>query len=213
MNRMKKETKIQFGIIIALLIILSIMCIIYFNSASSNSNVSTENWSDITVRESGQDVSLISTDAEVKSALTEKVELHATYYLQECYIQENQIVDEGEKILLYSNGEYLNAPYKCVISSINIPEIGAQCKNENYIEISSLNMLSASLSVDESVIDNITIGDIVSIEITAFDDKVLEGYVTKISSIGSAGKFTVNVEFENDGEVMIGMGSKICLKK
>lgn len=210
---MSKKTKIQIGVIVVLTMILIIMCIIYFKGAESEPSQANIELTDMMSNQFDNSAStMITSNAEIKSALTENIELHATYYLQECYVKENQVVEEGENILLYTNGEYLTAPYKCVISSINIPNIEEQCTNEHYIEISSLNILSVSVMVDEDTIDNISVGNTATIEIIAFDDKILEGSVTKISSIGSGGKFTVNIEFENDGEIMIGMSSKVSIK-
>lgn len=63
--------------------------------------------------------------------------------------------------------------------------------------------------MDETKIESIQLGQKASIEVTAYEDKILEGNVTHISSTASNGKFTVTVEFENDGNIMIGMTAKV----
>lgn len=211
---MDKETKIQVGIIVVLLIVLIIMCVIYFsdndNKGLSKDEIGSFDMETTTVT-SDEDSTLVTSSSEIKSALTENVELHATYYLEECYVQENEVVEAGANILKYTNGTYLTAPYKCVISALNIPESSGQCTNEHYVEISSVNILSVSLNVDESIVDQVSIGDEATITVSAFEDKTLTGNVTKISSIGSNGKFEVTVEFENDGDIMLGMSSKVSI--
>ena len=154
----------------------------------------------------------IQTTSEVISSLTEKIELHATYYLEECYIDTNQQLKSGDNILKYTNGTYLTAPYDCVIGEINLPNDGEKCTNNNYIEISSSSLLAVQFKVDETKINEISIGQEVKIEIKAYDNKILIGNITNISSTASNGNFTVTAEFENDGDVMIGMTADITIE-
>ena len=60
-----------------------------------------------------------------------------------------------------------------------------------------------------SKISSVSLGQSASVSISAFEDKTLEGVVTNISSTASNGKFTVTVEFDNDGDVMLGMTAGI----
>ncbi|MBR3002918.1 MAG: HlyD family efflux transporter periplasmic adaptor subunit [Clostridia bacterium] len=153
----------------------------------------------------------ISQTAEIKSATDEKVELHATYYLEEVYVEENQYVDAGTNILKYTNGTYLTAPYNCCIVKLNVPEVNAQCTNSHYVEIESTNILTVSMKVDESNINNISVGKEAKIEISSLG-KTYTGYVTHIGSTASNGKFEVNIEFENDGNVKLGMTSTVTME-
>lgn len=152
---------------------------------------------------------ILQTTAEVISGLSEKVELHATYYLSECYVQNNQEVKQGENILKYTNGTYLVAPYDCIITELNIPSENEECTNNHYVSISSSNTLAVKLKVDESKISKFYIGQSVIIKVSALDNKVFEGYITKISSTASNGKFTITAQFENDESVKLGMSSSV----
>lgn len=154
---------------------------------------------------------ILSTTSEVKSSLTENVELHATYYLEESYVTTNQKIKSGENILKYTNGKYLTAPYDCVITNINIPNEEGQCTNEHYIEISSVNNLQVQFRIDETKVNSIKLGQEATIEIGAYENKILQGYITKISSTASNGRFTVTVEFENDGEILLGMTANVTI--
>ncbi len=216
---MKEKIDIRILIIIVLLIILIIMLYFYFTEDSNetfdnmNFDVSeTIDSSDSITSTTSTTTTIVNTTAEVSSSLTENIELHSTYYLEESYVQTNQLVEAGEYILQYTNGTYLTAPYDCVITKINIPDEEGQCTNEHYIQISSYNALMVQFKVDETKIDKISLGQEATIEITAYDDKVLTGNVTNISSTASNGKFTVTVEFENDGDIMIGMTANVEIK-
>ena len=105
----------------------------------------------------------------------------------------------------------LVAPYDCVITEINIPESGEKCTNEHYVKIASNNTLSVQFKVDETKVSSISLGQSANVSFSAFEDKFLEAVVTNVSSTASNGKFTVTVEFDNDGDVMLGMTAEVCL--
>ena len=153
------------------------------------------------------------------SSLTEKLELNTYRYFGEMLVEENQFVAEGEKILKYTNGTYLYAPYDLVVKSVLVPGENEICKSSHYIEVVDINNLILTLDVDESEISSIKIGQDVSITINDEDKKTLEGKVTKINELGiyasNGSKFTSIIGFENDGNVKIGMSAscKITIDK
>ena len=204
-----KKIDFRIPIIIVLTIILVVM--VYFYYKDDNANIQSDNSKVVSENSSSSKKTTITTTAEISSALNEKIELHATYYLEESYVSVNQLVKKGENILKYTNGTYLTAPYDLIVTKINIPDVSGQCTNSHYIEVSSNNVLSTSFKVSESKISSISLGDEAIIKISALDDKEIEGVVTDISSTASNGKFTVTVEFENDGNIMIGMTANISI--
>lgn len=218
---MKRKIDLRILIIFVLTIILIIMCYFYFknnsNGATNNIQMDTSeinsNAETSSTNNKNPNVVISSGTSEVSSRITEKLELHATYYLEESYIQTNQLIKAGENILKYTNGTYLTAPYDCVITEINIPDKEAKCTNDHYVQISSNNTLMVKFNVDETKIDTISLGQEASVKISAYENKVLDGVVTNISSTASNGKFTVTVEFENDGEVKIGMTTVVTIKQ
>ena len=153
----------------------------------------------------------LSSTSEVKAALIENVELHATYYLEEAYVEENSYVAKGENILKYTNGTYLTAPYDCYIVELNVPDEEGKVLNSHYVQIQSKNILTVSMKIDETKINKVNVGDEVQITVSAID-KTYTGYITHIGSTASNGKFTIDIEFENDGNVKLGMTSTILLQ-
>lgn len=210
---MKKKFDFKILIIVILLISLVGIIIAYVNSGNSINNYSNKSFVKSGSESSSENTtksSKISQSAEVSSALTENLELHATYYFSEIYVEEKQQVSKGENILQYTNGQYLKAPYDCIITKISVPDSGNQCTNKHYIQISSINNLQISLKVSEEKIDQISLGDEAQIDITAVD-KTFKGTVVDISSTASKGYFTVTIEFENDGNVKLGMTANVKL--
>ena len=65
------------------------------------------------------------------------------------HVEENSYVAKGEKILKYTNGSYLTAPYDCYIVELNIPSECEKCMNNHYVQIQSKNILTVSMKIDE----------------------------------------------------------------
>lgn len=215
-----KHKKLIISLILIVLIMIIATCLISFSNKNRQQNTQQfsqmQNSEDQNKEEGGrqknkiqkEQTTTLSSNSEIKSALTESIELHTTYYLSEVYVEENQFVEKGGNILKYTNGTYLTAPYDCYITELNIPETKGQCLNSHYIQVESKNMLSVSMQVDETQISKVNIGKETTIEVTAIDKKYT-GYVTNVGSIASNGKFEVTIEFENDGNIMVGMTSKV----
>lgn len=152
----------------------------------------------------------LKTNTEIKSALSENIELHATYYLEEVYVEENQFVEAGENILKYTNGTYLIAPYACYITELNLPELKGKVLNSHYVGIASSNSLMVTMNVDETNVEKISVGLETTIEVTSLN-KTYKGNITHIASTGNNGKFEIEIEFENDGDVKIGMTGSVSI--
>lgn len=211
---MKKFFDWRILIIIILVVILGIMLKIYIsnkdNSQITNMSSPNRNENDMPYNTNNEDTSkILKTTSEIISELNEDVELHATYYLSKCYVETNQEVKKGENILKYTNGTYLVAPYDCIITKLNIPSESEKCTNKHYISISSTNALAVSFKVDESKINKISIGQSTKIEVSALEEKEIDGHITKISNTASNGQFTVIASFNNDGDLKIGMTANI----
>ena len=203
--------KINFRIpiIIVLVIILCIMNYFYFKDDTLNISNNSFDMSKIQTSKKEEKTTLSST-SQVLSSTTEDINLHATYYFEEVYVEENQLVKKGEKILKYTNGTYLTAPYDLIITKINIPNKDEKCTNNHFIEVSSNNSLKVSLSVDETKISDLSIGKSAKIKISSTSEEV-DGVITKISNTANKGKFNVEVEFENTGDIKVGMTANVII--
>ena len=209
---MKRKKIFILILIILIFLIIGLVCFKIFHKSDNLSNnfekFSQTRQSRNSKSNTSQDKITLSSTSEVKSALIENVELHATYYLEETYVETNSYIAKGEKILKYTNGTYLKAPYDCYIVELNIPNEDGKCLNSHFVKIQSKNILTVSMSVSEENIDKISIGQEAKITISALE-KEYTGYVTHIGSTANNGKFTIDIEFENDGNVKLGMTSSI----
>ncbi|MBO4293753.1 MAG: HlyD family secretion protein [Clostridia bacterium] len=203
-------------IILLLVLILAGLIVAYVakNSDSTSSeniggskSISTSNNND----KKTENKTTLKSNSEIKSALTEQIEPHASYYLEEICVETNQYVEKGANILKYTNGTYLTAPYDCVVTELNLPDIEGKLLNSHYVEISSNNALAVTLNVDEAKINQVKVGQEATIKITTLE-KEYTGYVTKVASTASNGRFKVTIEFENDGSVKLGMTASVELE-
>jgi HlyD family secretion protein len=150
----------------------------------------------------------LTSSGEITSASTEKLSLSTTYYFDSLYVEEGDIVKSGEKILKYTNGKYLTAPYDLVITSISVPSSKKVATSSNYIEVEDMSNLIVKLNISESEISNISLDQEVEITLTADSSKTYTGKISKISAIGSysssGSTFPVEISIENDGDIKIG---------
>lgn len=220
---MKKHKKLIISLIVVILLIVFIIVFFIVKNKNDKSFENTPrdmrqfNETSGTSKEKmdrtdkqSQKSTTLKTNAEIKSALSENIELHATYYLEEVYVEENQFVEAGENILKYTNGTYLVAPYDCYVTELNLPDLNGKVLNSHYIGIASSNSLMVTMNVDETNIEKISVGLESTIEVTSIG-KTYKGNVTHIASTGNNGNFEVEIEFENDGDVKIGMTGAVSI--
>lgn len=210
---MKKNKKIIIWLFVVIVLLgIIVFCVHKFKNKTTD--VSNDSLTESTVVKTDI-INSLSSSSYVSSALIENKELHATYYFEEIYYEKNQYISAGENILKYTNGKYLVAPYNCVITDWSLPEKNEICTNKHYITIQSTDTLKISLQIDEDELDTIYVGQEASIEVEALDNKSVTGYVTKIentATYSSSGSFfCVDVEFKNDGDILIGMTSKCSI--
>lgn len=200
--------KEKFDVRIIIIVILTMILIGIIMAYNHTGNDIVTDRGETVERQTTSSISKISSSSEITSGLTEQLELHATYYYSEIYVEESRQIQKGENILKYTNGEYLVAPYDCIITEISVPEVNGKCTNKHYIEIEAINILQVSFSVSETKIDQLAVGQEATIKVEALG-KTFNGYVTNISSTANNGNFTVTVEFENDGNIKLGMTASV----
>lgn len=220
---MKKKKNSEVIAIIVLIIILAILIYLYVkptttvqnsvgNASATDSDITEVQVSTRTIENN------LSSSGQVSSALDEKIYLYASYYFKELLVDTNVYIAEGTNLVEYKNGKFLTAPYDCVLISSNVPEEDVICTTNHYLQIQSIDTLKMSLSVSETEISKVSIGDEVQITFTSNND-VITGYITQISEVGSYSSsgsyFDATVTFENNGNLKIGMSAtcEIILEK
>lgn len=210
----KKKSKMIWLILVLLIMLIAIVVVYRSKDTTLATQTNLENMSSTTTKEvevSTQTITkTLTSSGEIASSSTQNLALNTYRYFKEIYVEENTFVEEGAKILKYTNGTYLTAPYDCVITKLSIPEdSGDKCTSQHYITVQTTETLYMTLSIEEEEIGNVAVGQEVEITVNAYEDKTYTGSITKINEIGTyasnGSSFTATVTFENDGNVKIGM--------
>lgn len=133
-------------------------------------------------------------------------------------VVEGEAVEEGEVILEYTNGHTMDAPYNCVVKKWSLPDPEKTWTNDYYVEISGTDVLKISLEVNEDEVRLSKKGNPAKIKVGA-TNSTYEGEVSFVSDVGNysggTSTFKVDVTFDNDGQVKLGMNgkAKIVLEK
>lgn len=212
---MKRKRNKAIWLFVILILVIG-MVLLYLSQNKTTKAVEGENRATTKVTEvtvGAQTIeNTISSSGQISSNETENLELNTYRYFKEIYVEENDFIAEGENILKYTNGTYLTAPYDCVITQISIPkDSGDRCTSQHYITIESTENLLMTLNIDETEIEKVAVGQEVEIVANAYEDKKYIGTIAKINQIGNyasnGSSFTATVEFENDGNLKIGMSA------
>ena len=214
-----KNKKVKKFLIILLIIVVFIGGIIVGNIMSKiriNETESTQTTQITEVEVGTQTIeNTLTSSGQMLSGGTEKLSLSTSKYFETMCVEEDDIVLEGENILQYSNGTYLTAEYDCIIDSYSVPETGSICTSSNYVQVQNLEIMKMEVQISESEINKVQKGQEVEIQLSAFEDKTYTGSITSINNAGtyssSGTTFSATIEFENDGEVKIGMSASCTI--
>ena len=209
---MKNKFDLRILIIIILVITLGVLGYLYYKDSSTES-ISDYSGNSTYTNNDDEDTDTVSftTTSSVSSALEEEIPLRTGYYFEKALVTDNVVIKKGTKIIKYTNGNYLTAPYDLVITSFNVPDNKKICNSSHSITVSAYNVLSATFRVSESKIDSVYIGKTVKIKVPALNDREIEGIVTDITNTATNGRFTATIEFDNDGDIKLGMTINITI--
>lgn len=214
----KKIFKKSKKIIVYIIIILIFSGISFYigkrvglNTDTTSSNTKIED-----VKVSRQSIKkTLTTQGQIEASSTEKLSLNTSYYFSSILVEEDDVVKKGEKIVKYSNGIYLKAPYDLVIKEASLPSKGKKATSSNYVEVSKISDVIVNISINESEIPNINIGDEVEIVLSSDSSKKYTGKISKISSVGtyssSGSTFAAIVTLKNDGNIKVGMSASCTI--
>lgn len=214
MNYVKRFSK-RIKRFIPIIILILVLCGVSFyvgkriglntDTSSSSTNIEDVKVSKQTIKKT------LTSSGEIEASSTEKIKLNTSYKFNSLLVEEDDMIKKGEKIIKYSNGKYLTAPYDLIITSTNLPESKKICNSSHVISVSAYNVLSSTFRVDETKIDSVYIGKTVKVKVPALNDREFEGIVTDITNTATNGKFTATIEFDNDGDVKLGMTINITV--
>ena len=156
----------------------------------------------------------LTASGEIATTKTEKLYLSTSQYFHTMLVETDDLVKAGENILQYTDGSYLTAPYDLVISSISTPSTDTIASSSHYIEVKDTANLKVSVSINESEIKNLAVGNEAEITLNS-NSKKYTGKISKISAVGSysssGATFPIEINLENDGDIKLGMSASCTI--
>lgn len=162
----------------------------------------------------GSIVDEISGAAEIKGSVTEKLKAADWKYFNAFVAPFNTRIPAGTPLVEYANGGALLAPYDLVVLSKSLPEKKWDALTaEHYVEVTRVDTMHVELSVHETDIAALAIGQPAQITLGSDESLVFSGVITNINQVGSydasGSKYTVTIEVVNEGAMLIGMSSDV----
>ena len=205
---MARSKKKKTGWIIFMILVIAVAGGAAYFMANKPKEVNAED--DYTVTQATKTTieTSLESSGEITSSLEENVEPHTSYYLDEIKVEEGQALKEGDVILTYTNDEEMTAPYNCVIKGWSLPESEEQLTSDHYVTIAGTDVLQMTISVNESNIADLELGDKATVTVDAtggtYDAEV--SYISQVGSYsGGNSSFSARVTFDNDGKLKLGM--------
>ena len=211
----KQNKKRKVIIVCSLLAIASIVAIaLSINISSSNKEEinTTSTTKLVETKASTQTIQkTLTASGEIKTSSEENLSLATSKYFSTMCVEEGDSVLEGENILKYTDNTYLTAPYDLIVESYSVPTSGNKCTSSSYVKVKNTKILNMKLSINESEIALVKVGQNATITVNAIENKTYTGTIAKIDSIGtyssSGSTFSATIQFENDGNIRIGMSA------
>lgn len=131
-------------------------------------------------------------------------------------VSKNEVVTKGQELITFENGsDSIVAPYDGIISSINVSVGDSVNAAQQLITMFDNKNLYTTISVDETDLPTLKIGQKADIKVNAFPDTKFTGTVKDISQQGTysngVSNFDVTISFDNINDVKVGMSTEATI--
>ncbi len=192
-------------------------------NAKSGKNSETTSVNTKTVTVGTQDIQqAVSGSGQIVTGDEEILEVDEDEEVDEVLVEEGQAVNKGDVLLKYTDGTKMKAPFKGVIGAVTA-SAGDSSSSMNAAASQSITIMSTEtfvteLSVDETDLENIKVGQKAEVTVNALPDTKFTGTLTKISETGEYADgnstFKIVIKLDQSDKVKIGMSAdvKIVIK-
>ena len=219
-SKNKKSKKIVTSIVVLIIIVISGALVIpHVVSAKNNSKTAQNTAQTRSVTVGTQDIKqAVSGSGEIVTGDEETLNADSGKTVDTVPAVEGQAVKKGAVLLTYTDGTTITAPFNGVISKVTIVDSTTTTKQNasaatDSIVIMSTDNLVTDLSVDETDLKNIKVGQKADITINAYPDKKYTGRVESIAETGTydngSSKFKVVIKLDSTSNVKIGMSAAV----
>ena len=132
----------------------------------------------------------------------------ASAQIKNVYVEANQKVEEGDKLLALSNGEVIRAEIDGEVVSLNVEKDDKVSMGEVLAMIVDLSRMEAEIYIDEYDVDAVAVGREVSVTVNALDTDcagTVKSFSKVAVSMGTMAAYKANIRLDVPEKALPGM--------
>ncbi|MBI6871570.1 efflux RND transporter periplasmic adaptor subunit [Clostridium aciditolerans] len=158
----------------------------------------------------------VSGSGSVESSSTDTLKSSSRDTIQSVLVSKNQVVTKGQELITFVNGsDPIVAPYDGVISDISVSSGDSVNASQQLMTIFDDKNLLTKISVDETDLANLKVGQKADIKVNAFPDVKFTGVIKDISQQGTysngVSNFDVTIAFDDIHDTKVGMSTEATI--
>lgn len=160
----------------------------------------------------------VSASGSVQTSQSETFKAVSKDTIASVLVSKNQVVKQGDELITFANGSApIVADFGGVIGDINVSYGDEVNPGTQLITMFDNKNLVTTISVDETDVSKLKIGQSTDIKVNALSDTKFTGTVTNISEQGQysngVSNFDVTISFSNDSnnDVRVGMSTEVSI--
>lgn len=158
----------------------------------------------------------VSGSGDVLSAESDVLKAAGKDTVESVLVSKNQVVIKGQELITFENGSApIVAPYDGVISDVNVSAGDSINTAQQLLTVFNNKNLYTTISVDETDLPSLKIGQKANIKVNAFPDVKFTGTVKDISQQGTysngVSNFDITISFDNINNIKVGMSTEATI--
>lgn len=158
----------------------------------------------------------VSGSGSVQSSETQVIKSASKDTVYSVLVSKNQLVTKGQELITFENGsDPIVAPFDCVISDVSVAQGDSVNVGQQLITVFDNKNLYTTISVDETDLPSLKIGQKADIKVNAYSDKKFTGTIKDISQQGTysngVSNFDVIIGFDSIDNIKVGMSTEATI--
>ena len=158
----------------------------------------------------------VSGSGSVQASSTDTLKASSRDTIQSVLVSKNQVVTKEQELITFVNGsDPIVAPYDGVISDISVASGDSVNASQQLMTIFDNKNLFTKISVDETDLLGLKVGQKADIKVNAFPDVKFTGVIKDISQQGTysngVSNFDVTIAFDDIHDIKVGMSTEATI--
>lgn len=193
----KKKSSKRILLIIGILLILMIAVIVIANRDTEETTIEDVAVETVDIQQT------LTAAGEIKGAQEQTIDFSTSKTFKGVCVEEGDSVKKGDPLIEYTDGTHTDATKVGIVESIDAPENGSVATSSNSILITTTATLQVNITVPESEINEITVGNAATIIVNADDSKEYTATIKSKKAV-STSLLSSYTAFEEGNEGMSG---------